>query len=185
MKVRFIPENSKKIEDIDTKIEIYVYGDGLKAIAYKGRANKPKWHLRFQSVERTESYVNAYLADEKRFKHEKDEANAKRKVEKTQQAGAVKVGDIFTASWGWEQTNVDAYQVVEKKGMTVTLRKIGLETVPGSEGHDCDRVIPVKDKFLNDKEIKKRLNGDSIKFASYMYAYLYTEGKTLYRSWYY
>ena len=186
MKVsRYIPENSKKIEDIDAKIEVYVYGDGLNAVAYKGRSNKPKWHYRFKTPAACTEYVDTYLEDEKRYKREKDEYNANRKVEKKQKAEAVKVDDIFTSSWGYEQTNVDAYQVIKKKGVTVTLRKIGLKTVPGSEGHDCDRVVPVKDLFLNDKEFKKRLNGDSFKVESYSSAYLYTEGETLYRSWYY
>jgi hypothetical protein len=35
-----------------------------------------------------------------------------------------KVGDILYNSWGYEQTNIDWYQVVAVKGKTVTLRPI-------------------------------------------------------------
>ena len=39
--------------------------------------------------------------------------------------GTVAVGDVFASSWGYEQTNVDFYQVVALHGRTmVTVRKI-------------------------------------------------------------
>lgn len=41
----------------------------------------------------------------------------------------VKVGDIFYTSWGYEQTNLDFYQVVGLVGkVTVKLRKIAKDT---------------------------------------------------------
>lgn len=40
----------------------------------------------------------------------------------------VKVGDIFYASWGYEQTNVDFFQVIELKGeSSVIVREVSLE----------------------------------------------------------
>ena len=37
----------------------------------------------------------------------------------------VKVGDVFVDSWGWEQTNIDFYEVVALKGKaSVELRPI-------------------------------------------------------------
>lgn len=50
----------------------------------------------------------------------------------TQNAEGVHVGDLFYASWGYEQTNIDYFQVVALKGAhTAVLREIGCEYVGG------------------------------------------------------
>lgn len=67
---------------------------------------------------------------------------------KSQYQNPYKLGDILHHSWGYDQTNCDFYQVVEVKKASVVLRKIGSETVPGSEGFMCERVMPVKDAFV-------------------------------------
>jgi len=55
----------------------------------------------------------------------------------------IQIGNIFTHSWGYDQTNIDFYQVVKATPKTVIVRKIGEETVPGSDaGFMCDRVLP-------------------------------------------
>jgi hypothetical protein len=40
-----------------------------------------------------------------------------------------KVGDLFYSSWGYDQTNIDFYQVVAMKGSTVTVRRCGAKRV--------------------------------------------------------
>lgn len=59
----------------------------------------------------------------------------------------ITVGAIFVNSWGYDQTNVDAYQVVAVTRASVKVRRINQETVPGSEGRDSCRVVPVPDSF--------------------------------------
>lgn len=41
----------------------------------------------------------------------------------------VTVGTIFSESWGWEQTNVNFYEVVSRTEKMVTIREIGQKTV--------------------------------------------------------
>ena len=60
-----------------------------------------------------------------------------------------KEGDILHHAWGYDQTNCDFYQVVEVKKASVVLRKIGAETVPGSEGFMSESLMPVKDVFID------------------------------------
>lgn len=57
-------------------------------------------------------------------------------------------GDILHHSWGYDQTNCDFYQVVGVKPHSVTLRKIAGQTVPGSEGFMSEKLMPVKDAFI-------------------------------------
>ena len=75
----------------------------------------------------------------------------------------IKVGDVFVESWGYEQTNIDFWQVVELRGTTqIVLRAIA------SEGRDigfCSRMVkPVRDNFLvrghyAGTEIRKTVKG--------------------------
>ena len=58
------------------------------------------------------------------------------------------VGDILHHSWGYDQTNCDFYQVVEVKSVSVVLRKIGANAVPGSEGFMSESLMPEKDAFI-------------------------------------
>jgi len=55
---------------------------------------------------------------------------------------AVKVGDIFYTSWGYDQTNVDYYGVIEvsKSGKTVKLREVTAKVVQ-SDAYN-ERVAP-------------------------------------------
>lgn len=59
-----------------------------------------------------------------------------------------KVGDILHHSWGYDQTNCDFFQVIEVKKASVVLKKIGAETVPGSEGFMSESLMPRKDYFI-------------------------------------
>lgn len=56
----------------------------------------------------------------------------------------VKVGDVFYNSWGYEQTNIDFYEVVKLRGKTqIVLRAIGSEIVR-TLGFASYMVKPVK-----------------------------------------
>lgn len=57
-------------------------------------------------------------------------------------------GAIFEYSWGYDQTNIDYFQVVRRSGSTVWVRPINGKSIPGSEGFMSDRVVPVKDAFV-------------------------------------
>lgn len=96
------------------------------------------------------------------------------------------VGDIFYSSWGYDQTNVSFYQVVEKRGKTTAvLREIKQNTVEGSterHGMACD-VVGVKDAFIGD-EIKKRHGKYGFKLSCSERLYKW-DGKPCYKSWYY
>ncbi len=135
------------------------------------------------------------------------EAKERKAKAKAQFKNPYKVGDILHHSWGYDQTNCDFYQVVEVKKASVVLRKIGTETVPGSEGFMCESLMPKKDAFIekgtqaltkNDYEITpdnptilKRVsfyvhNDGSLKYfipTPYGWCDLW-DGKPEYHSWY-
>lgn len=98
----------------------------------------------------------------------------------------IKIGDIFVCRWGYEQTNVDFYQVINVKGTkTVELREIKTEII--ERGDLTGKVIPCKDKFLEDSEkLNRRIlshnNSIFIRINSFSDASLHENGKSYYFS---
>jgi hypothetical protein len=93
------------------------------------------------------------------------------------------IGDIFYSSWGYDQTNVSFYQVVEKRGKTTAiLREVAQEMAEAVSGMS-GRVVAVKDKFLNNETHRKRFTNGRFKMSSCERAYPW-DGEACYVSWY-
>ena len=124
------------------------------------------------------------------------------KVEKVNKYG-VKVGDVFSMSWGYDQTQVDWFQVIALVGeCSVRIREVNPPMV--SEDAVCsmsaDRTYAISNEILppssysvhikdNEKGDLKRVlkSGETIylNMASYANAYLVKEGNhKVYESWY-
>ncbi len=86
------------------------------------------------------------------------------------------IGDIFVESWGYEQTNVDFYQVIKLNAASVVLRKIWAS----------DTVEPRKNAFLDDTTYTKRFKEGSkfLKGIACGCLVLHEAGKSYHRSWY-
>jgi hypothetical protein len=69
----------------------------------------------------------------------------------------VVVGDIFDCSWGYDQTNIDYYQVVRmsKSGTTVWLRR--LCTAVTETSAQANKVAPLPDTFYGNEILQRRL----------------------------
>jgi hypothetical protein len=95
----------------------------------------------------------------------------------------IKVGDIFVNTWGYDQTNQDAYQVIRLTPKMMILQEIDTKPVPGTEGFMCCEVVPVKDSFKPDaRPFKARQSQD---FAlNYGYCKRHVDGANYYNSWY-
>lgn len=96
-------------------------------------------------------------------KAEKKPAKAAEKVNKY----GVKVGDIFEASWGYDQTNVDFFQVVALVGETsVRVREVYLPMIEEEaiSGMSADRTYKLTTELLPPATrsvfIKDQENGD-------------------------
>jgi hypothetical protein len=61
----------------------------------------------------------------------------------------VAVGDIFSASWGYDQTNVDHYKVVKVTETGARFRKIGTKVVGN------DRVAPDPEVELDEQFFRR------------------------------
>jgi hypothetical protein len=83
----------------------------------------------------------------------------------------LKVGDILVSSWGYDQTNVDFYQVVavSPKG-GVTIREIGKEFA-GETGGPSEKVVAVPNSFTGPPMKKRPTPYGSVKISSYARAF--------------
>lgn len=68
---------------------------------------------------------------------------------------AVKAGDIFYNTWGYDQTNVDYYEVIKvtKSGKSVYIKK--LETTTVEDGFMTGKVSPVPGKYRGEMMLKR------------------------------
>ena len=165
---------------------IYASADHKYAMAYRAKAGKHTWHLRFVNENDFNRTVTGFFESVERIKA----ANEKKKEEKSGFTTALKPGDILESSWGWEQTNVDFYQVIAVRGKrTIIMREIGSDLIE-STGQMSGKRIPVKDAFIKDApELRKRAgslgpgNREYISLNSYSSAHLW-DGKPCFCSWY-
>lgn len=78
------------------------------------------------------------------------------------------VGDVFVGSWGFEQTNVDAYQVVDRPSKCyAVIRKLKTEVVRRT-GDMSMIVKPCVGVFASEDVAKVRVNGFGIKLGNYL-----------------
>lgn len=96
----------------------------------------------------------------------------------------LEVGDILYSTWGYEQTNVDFYQVTALKGTSsVEIREIAAK-VDKDVAMDVAEVVPVKDQFIGDPTTKRVNKWGMIRLSSYSSASKWN-GKPVTRTSYY
>jgi hypothetical protein len=149
---RWVPENAVAVEGEGVVVYCYENRNGRpSAVCYGGKRSKPDWNYCYTSeAKRDERVQDTLAAYAERAARKAAEKEARKGL-----ANPLKVGDLLSASWGYDQTNVDYYQVVKTTKRMVHLRKVAGARVPDSEGMDCCRVTPCKDRFLDEKVLKK------------------------------
>lgn len=110
----FIPK-AARIVHRDDRLQgvVYAYETAgrLYGLAFSGKRNKPDWHYRFQSDERLAARIVEWLTGLR----QSTELRAKRR-EELKAPHTLKVGDVLRSSWGYDQTNIDYYQVTKLVG---------------------------------------------------------------------
>lgn len=129
----------------DIGLEVYTRDGGAGQIigkAFIGRAGRPTWHYRFRTgAEMAAEIERTVRSCEATARHK-----AQRKAERSA-AVAVAVGDVFEASWGYDQTNIDYYEVTRVIGpKTVEIRPIA--AVAWDTLHMQGRCVPAPGEFI-------------------------------------
>ena len=178
------PKNATKVKSkIDDSVA-YLYADTVGnpcARIYRGNSAKPCASHYFKSEEKRNDFVARWFDNHK----QRHESKANYKASKKATGRGVEVGDLLRASWGYDQTNIDYYQVTKLIGKTmVEVREIGqmIEHTGDMQG-DC---APSKDSFIGEPMRKKAVDGcvkiDSVRRASKMNPVAENNGVKVYRS---
>jgi hypothetical protein len=126
-------------------------------IKSKARFPKPLFNFRFRSIERMNEFCTEWIERVETNINSQNERKAKKKEAQKVMNHNFKEGMILYNSWGYDQTNIDFYQIVKIKEKSVILREIASSTVSGSEGFMSANVKPIKDYFVGEP-ILKRIN---------------------------
>jgi hypothetical protein len=99
-------------------------------------------------------------------------------------ASKIELGAILYSSWGYDQTNVDFYCVIEMTAKMVKLLPLKRNTRVSEEGNGmAGKATAAKEINFRDIILTKKNQGDYVKIESYSHASLW-DGKAKYESWY-
>lgn len=139
-----------------TDSEVFTYSSqgAVYAVAFHGKAQKPDWHFRFPSAERRDKHIADYLAGRRATAAYKE----KRKAEYKAAGRGLEVGDILRQSWGYDQTNINYFEVTALIGSAmVEIREIGAERV--ETGYMQGQSVPLPGHYIGEPKRKVAKNG--------------------------
>ena len=100
------------------------------------------------------------------------------------QSNPVKINDIFYTSWGYDQTNIDFYMVVDVLKSSVKVVSIGEDrTYTGPMQGTCVPNISTKGTKVMTKRINIYNNKPTFKVASYATAFPYNNKPMSFTEW--
>lgn len=117
----YIPPGAVKVADKLSDAVAYLYTNVERkpcARVFFGKQSTPVVRCYYRSEAERESAVTRAFAGRREWKARNVEAQAKRKAF----IPTFKVGDIFRTSWGYDQTNVEFFEIVEIKKKMAVLR---------------------------------------------------------------
>lgn len=127
-----------------------VYKKELSAMAFRGRSTKYEWYYKFRNNEQMEKTISMFFEKVKAHQEYITKGREVRKQFRT----TLKPGDILHTCWGYDQTNVEFFQVHTVQNNTVTVQQIGAETK--ETGFMCGETAPIQGSFIKDEPILKR-----------------------------
>lgn len=139
----YVPKGATKIADKQSDAVAYVYETKgvLYGLAFAGKACKPAWHYRFRASADREKRIAEFFEGRRKSLAFKAEQHQKRKAE----GRGLEVGDVLRNSWGYDQTNIDYYEVTALIGRNmVEIRPIGAESVDTAWAQGKSAPIPGK-----------------------------------------
>ena len=154
----------------------------LKANHFKWHSVKKVWYG-YKTQEEIEKALNGL--------------DATKTAKPEQNNHSLKVGDILSSSWGYDQTNNDFYKVVKTSKSCVWLIEVslpikerkGISGMSEDRKYDIENAKPYSDnetpfrKTVHNYSVNKEPKNDFVEISSYANAYKY-EGEWMYCSWY-
>jgi hypothetical protein len=163
----YIPDGAQARDYQDVRAVVYLYETSGQpaAIAFSDKSQKPRFWLRFRDAERREQYIAQWVARLSEIVARKREVQEKRKAFQP----SLQIGDVLRCSWGYEQTNIDYFQVTEARGAYVTIRKIAADSEDTL--YMQGNCVPRVGAFIGEPMRKRVQEGNRVKIYSHANAY--------------
>ena len=135
-----IPTGSTEIKDTASDAVVYLSERRLLiAMGFVGKAQKPSFHFSFRSEENRTRHVDEFF----RTRRASLKLKAEQKAKRASEGRGLEVGDVLRSSWGYDQTNIDYYEVTALIGKRmVEVREIGADSVEDAYMQGTSTPIP-------------------------------------------
>ncbi len=131
---------------------------GFFLIIFAGKAAKPLiGPFYYPNAEQRQKRIDETIASRKSL----IEYKQKKLQERRDFVHGIQVGEIFYTSWGYDQTNIDFYEVVEIKGKMVVVREIASKVEKSEQ--QADYVVAVPHHFTGPPKLVKPGPGGGFK----------------------
>jgi hypothetical protein len=161
----YIPKGAVRFADRQSSAVVYAHESRpgyFSLLAFSGRRQKPDFHYRYPTAAGREAKAREHFEAVRA----REAYHAKRKAEGHQ----LKVGSILRASWGYDQTNIDYFEVTALVGAKmVEIREIAQAS--HETGSLVGKCVPLPGAFTG-KPMRKLAQGNSVKIYSFAHAYL-------------
>lgn len=121
----------------------------------KARFPKALFNYRFRSAERMAEFCMEWIEKVERNINAEKARKEQKKIAQQNMNHNYKVGQFIYNSWGYDQTNINFYQIVGVKEKSIILQEVCKSIVAGSEGFMSARVKPVENAFIGEPILKK------------------------------
>ena len=135
------------------------------ATGFHGKAKKPDFNYFYNSDAQRGKKIEEFFKSRRALAKDKMRRSAERKAEDR----GLEIDDVLLSSWGYDQTNIDYYQVVGMVGKTtVVLRELAQRKK--ETGFMSGTTMPIKNKFVG-PAFKKQAKKGSVKINSHQWAF--------------
>jgi hypothetical protein len=138
------------------------------AMAFSGKRRKPDFHYRFKTPEQMRQHIDRWIEKVKAS----EEWRAKKSAAKTSITHTLEEGQILYSSWGYDQTNIDFYEVTRViSDKMVEIRKVASSWAKTPDGGPSTLVVPVPGEYTGEPMRKRPGHGNACSLNSYSSAY--------------
>ncbi|RYX80038.1 hypothetical protein EON83_30330 [bacterium] len=128
-------------------------------VAFSGMRCKPDYNFGFGSHQQAEIHRNKWVEGKRAALTAKQTRQTERQ-ERMRQGHPLVVGDVLVASWGYDQTNYDYFEVTRVFGLrSVEIRELAKEAQEHTSQAMAGLCVPMKGRFVGDPMVK-RVDGD-------------------------
>lgn len=179
----WLPKDSEYLNPEGTDIEMWLYtlpgqkGTRFGVVAFMGKQGKPFMNYYYTSEPQRARAIEQAVDGRKQYFSRKDKTREDKKQFRTD----LLFGDILYTSWGYDQTNVDFYEVTDVVGpQMIKVRPVSGKVVREDSKGSYEMVVPAPGKFTGPEMRVKVQPGNTAKIEGH-YAHKW-EGKPVHQT---